>query len=97
MAQTVDPCAGSYAIEAVTDEIENRATAVFAEIAALGGMLRAIERGYMQQEIQNAAYESRAVDADEAIVVGVNRFTRENRAGRPLRAGSELVSGAQAG
>ncbi|MGC1781122.1 MAG: methylmalonyl-CoA mutase family protein [Acidobacteriaceae bacterium] len=86
VAQTVDPCAGSYAIEAVTDEIENRATAYLQKIAALGGMLRAIERGYVQQEIQNAAYEyQRAVDADEAIVVGVNRFTRENEPGIPLQ------------
>jgi methylmalonyl-CoA mutase, N-terminal domain len=85
-AQTVDPCAGSYAIEALTDEIEARATDYLGKINAMGGMLRAIERGYVQQEIQNAAYEfQRAVDADEAIVVGVNRFTRENEPEIPLQ------------
>jgi methylmalonyl-CoA mutase N-terminal domain/subunit len=86
VAQTVDPCAGSYAIEALTDEIENRAEEYLRKIAAMGGMLRAIERGYVQQEIQNAAYEyQRAVDADETIVVGVNRFTREDEPGIPLQ------------
>ncbi len=86
VAQTVDPVAGSYAIEALTDEIENRANRYLEKIAAMGGMLRAIERGYVQQEIQNAAYEyQRAVDTGEAVVVGVNRFTRENEPGIPLQ------------
>ena len=86
VAQTVDPCAGSYAIEALTDEIENHATEYLRKIAAMGGMLRAIERGYVQQEIQNAAYAyERAVDAGNVVVVGVNRFTRENESGIPLQ------------
>ena len=86
VAQTVDPFAGSYCVEALTDEIENRATEYLDKIAAMGGMLHAIERGYVQQEIQNAAYEyQRAVDTGEAVVVGVNRFTRENEPGIPLQ------------
>ena len=86
VAQTVDPCAGSYAIEALTDQIEDHANEYLAKIASMGGMLRAIERGYVQQEIQNAAYEyQRAVDTGQSIVVGVNRFTRENEPGIPLQ------------
>ena len=76
--QTVDPLAGSYYIESLTDEIEKRANDYLEKIDALGGMLRAIERGYVQQEIQNAAYEyQQQVDREEAVVVGVNRFTIE--------------------
>jgi methylmalonyl-CoA mutase N-terminal domain/subunit len=86
VAQTIDPVAGSYCIEALTDQIENHATEYLQKIAAMGGMLRAIERGYVQQEIQNAAYEyQRAVDTGQAIVVGMNRFTRENEPGIPLQ------------
>ena len=86
VAQTVDPFAGSYCIEAFTDEIETRATAYLEKIAAMGGMLRAIEQGFVQQEIQNAAYEfQRAVDSGTAIIVGVNRFTREGEPGIPLQ------------
>jgi len=73
--QTVDPLAGSYFIETLTNEIEKRATAYLEKIDALGGMLKAIERGYVQQEIQNAAYEyQQEVDQEQAVVVGVNRF-----------------------
>jgi len=76
--QTVDPLAGSYCIESLTDEIEARANEYLTKIASLGGMLKAIERGYVQQEIQNAAYEyQQAVDKQETVVVGVNRFTME--------------------
>ena len=72
---TVDPLAGSYYIESLTNEIEKRAVDYLEKIQALGGMLKAIERGYVQQEIQNAAYEyQQAVDRLEAVVVGVNRF-----------------------
>jgi methylmalonyl-CoA mutase N-terminal domain/subunit len=73
--QTVDPLAGSYYIESLTNEIEKRAVDYLEKIEAMGGMLKAIERGYVQQEIQNAAYEyQQAVDRQEAVVVGVNRF-----------------------
>jgi methylmalonyl-CoA mutase N-terminal domain/subunit len=73
--QTVDPLAGSYYIEALTNEIEKRAAEYLGKIEVMGGMLKAIERGFVQQEIQNAAYEyQQSVDRGDAVVVGVNRF-----------------------
>src|ERR1700730_15981095 len=92
VAQTVDPLAGSFYVESLTNEIERRADEYMATIAGFGmdskdgdgkyGMLRAIERGYVQREIQNAAYGYQtAVDAKEAIVVGVNEVVNEEGAG----------------
>jgi methylmalonyl-CoA mutase, N-terminal domain len=84
--QTIDPLAGSYYIESLTNEMEKRATEYLDKIDAMGGMLNAIERGYVQQEIQNAAYEyQRAVDRDEAVVVGVNRFTVDEEKPVPIQ------------
>ena len=78
VANTVDPVGGSYAIEKLTDEIESGAQAYISKIDALGGMLRAIEAGYPQMEIQKAAYEyQQAVERGEQVVVGVNRFQSE--------------------
>ena len=75
VADAVDPLAGSYLIEHLTDEIENLATDYIAKIDALGGALKAIEKGFMQNEIQNAAYAAqRAIERKEEIVVGVNAF-----------------------
>jgi methylmalonyl-CoA mutase N-terminal domain/subunit len=85
-ANTVDPLGGSYFIESLTNEIEKHANAYLGKIDALGGMLKAIERGFVQQEIQNAAYEyQRAVDAGEAVVVGVNRFAQEQDKTIPIQ------------
>jgi methylmalonyl-CoA mutase, N-terminal domain len=73
--QTIDPLAGSYYVESLTNEIESRAQEYLDKIEGLGGMLKAVERGYVQQEIQNAAYEfQQKVDHQQSIVVGVNRF-----------------------
>jgi methylmalonyl-CoA mutase N-terminal domain/subunit len=84
--QTVDPLAGSYYIEALTNEIETRAAAYLGKIEALGGMIKALERGYVQQEIQNAAYEyQQQVDRQEAVVVGVNRFAVEEEKPIPIQ------------
>jgi methylmalonyl-CoA mutase N-terminal domain/subunit len=84
--QTIDPLAGSYYVESLTNEIEKRADEYLEKIDALGGMLKAIERGFVQQEIQNAAYEyQRQVDHQEAIVVGVNRFTVEHEKPIPIQ------------
>jgi len=78
VADTIDPLAGSYVIEHLTDEIEKRATEYIQKIDDLGGALAAIERGYIQTEIANAAYAyQRAVDRGEQIVVGVNAFQAE--------------------
>ena len=83
--QTIDPLAGSYYVESLTSEIEKRAADYLEKIEAMGGMLKAIERGYVQQEIQNAAYEyQQAVDRQEAVVVGVNRFQVEEEKAVPL-------------
>jgi methylmalonyl-CoA mutase, N-terminal domain len=84
--QTIDPLAGSYYIESLTNEIESRANAYIEKVDAMGGMLKAIERGFVQQEIQNAAYEyQRAVDHKEAYVVGVNSFELEQEHEVPLQ------------
>ena len=86
IADTVDPLAGSYYVETLTNEIEKRAEEYLTTIARfdLGGkygMLRAIEQGYIQREIQNAAYAyQKAVDEKNAIVVGVNEFISEESA-----------------
>jgi methylmalonyl-CoA mutase N-terminal domain/subunit len=78
VANTIDPVAGSYAIETLTNEIENGALAYIEKIDSTGGMLRAIESGFVQGEIQKAAYEyQRAVERHEQIVVGVNEFVAE--------------------
>lgn len=79
VANTVDPVAGSYAIERLTDEIEQKAADYILRIDELGGALSAIERGFIQQEIEEAAYRyQKAVEAGEEIVVGVNAFQSEN-------------------
>jgi methylmalonyl-CoA mutase N-terminal domain/subunit len=84
--QTVDPLAGSYYVESLTNEIEKRAGEYLQKIETFGGMLKAIERGYVQQEIQNAAYEyQQAVDREQAIVVGVNRFQANEEKEVPIQ------------
>jgi methylmalonyl-CoA mutase N-terminal domain/subunit len=78
VANTIDPVAGSYAIEHLTNEIESGATIYIQKIDSLGGMLRAIESGFVQTEIQKAAYEyQRAIETKEQVVVGVNDFVAE--------------------
>ncbi len=75
VADTVDPFAGSYAIEELTSQLEDLAAEYIAKIDAMGGMLRAIDVGYVQKEIQQAAYDYQlAVESEDAVVVGVNRF-----------------------
>ena len=86
VAQTIDPFGGSYYVESLTHDIGQQVRAYLDRIESLGGMPRAIEQGWVQQEIQNAAYEyQRAVDSGEATVVGVNRFTREDEPGIPIQ------------
>ncbi|HEX4001959.1 MAG TPA: methylmalonyl-CoA mutase family protein [Candidatus Acidoferrales bacterium] len=92
VANTIDPVAGSYAIEKLTDEIETGAQDYIAKIDAMGGMLRAIEAGYVQQEIQKSAYDyQRAIERGEQVVVGVNRFqTDQERVIPTLRIDPEI-------
>lgn len=78
VADTVDPFGGSFAIEELTNGLETKALDYIEKIDAMGGMLRAIETGYVQREIQEAAYEyQKAVESKDAIVVGVNKFQIE--------------------
>jgi len=85
IANTVDPLAGSYAIETLTRQVEQGAEEYLRKIDALGGVLRAIESGYIQCEIQRAAYEyQKAVEAGERVVVGVNRYGAEGAPSPPL-------------
>jgi methylmalonyl-CoA mutase N-terminal domain/subunit len=78
VTNTIDPVAGSYAIEHLTNEIEQGAIEYISKIDAMGGMLRAIESGFVQGEIQKAAYDfQRAVESKEQIIVGVNDFIAE--------------------
>src|SRR5579883_1359621 len=80
VTNTIDPVGGSYAIESLTNEIEQGARDYIAKIDAMGGMLRAIESGFVQGEIQKAAYDfQRAVESKEQIVVGVNEFVAKNQ------------------
>jgi methylmalonyl-CoA mutase N-terminal domain/subunit len=77
VTNTADPVGGSRHIEELTDSIEQGVMDYFARIEAMGGTLAAIERGYIQSEIQNAAYrQQRAVESGESVVVGVNRFAQ---------------------
>jgi len=81
VTNTPDPVGGSEAIEALTDSIERGVLDYLGRIDAMGGTLAAIEAGYIQGEIQNAAYEyQREIESAKRIVVGVNRFEQEERA-----------------
>jgi methylmalonyl-CoA mutase, N-terminal domain len=92
VTNTVDPVAGSYAIEHLTNGIEKGALEYIEKVDAMGGMLRAIEAGFVQGEIQKAAFEfQRAVESKEQIVVGVNDFIAEEESSIPtLRIDAEI-------
>jgi methylmalonyl-CoA mutase N-terminal domain/subunit len=78
VAESVDPLAGSYLIEYLTDEIEKGAQDYITKIDDIGGALQSIERGFMQNEIQNAAYAAQqAIERGEQVIVGVNQFKVE--------------------
>jgi methylmalonyl-CoA mutase N-terminal domain/subunit len=98
VAQTIDPLAGSYYLESLTNEIEQRAAEYLGKIEVMGGMLKAIERGYVQLEIQNAAYEyQRSADEGEAVVVGVNRFELQAEPPIPIQRIDDGLEGKQVG
>ncbi|HEY5244147.1 MAG TPA: methylmalonyl-CoA mutase family protein [Acidimicrobiales bacterium] len=80
VADTVDPLAGSYFVETLTDEVEQGALAYLARIDELGGAVAAIEARFMQDEIEGAAYAyAKAIDDGEKVVIGVNKFIDEER------------------
>jgi methylmalonyl-CoA mutase N-terminal domain/subunit len=79
VADTIDPLGGSYFIESLTDELEACALAYIEEIDQMGGMMEAIDTGFVQYEIQEAAYSFQCdLEANRAVVVGVNRFSQEH-------------------
>ncbi len=80
VVDTPDPLAGSYLVESLTDEVERRAWEYLAKIDEMGGAVAAIEAGYQMDEIEQAAYEyTKSIDDGERVIVGVNRFTEEER------------------
>ena len=87
MCGTVDPFAGSYAIESLTDDIEQAAMALIGRIDDMGGAVAAIEQGFQKAEIERSAYEiAQQIDSGERTFVGVNRFTvDEHEHYEPLR------------
>jgi methylmalonyl-CoA mutase N-terminal domain/subunit len=94
VTQTVDPFAGSYAIESLTDEIEDAVLALMAQVEEFGGAVAAIEEGFQKSEIEKSAYAvAQEIDAGERVVVGVNRFTiDEEESYEPLRVDPTIES-----
>jgi methylmalonyl-CoA mutase N-terminal domain/subunit len=85
LADFVDALGGSYAVEALTNRIEEGARKYIEKIDDLGGMVAAIEQGYVQREIQNTAYETQlAVERGERVIVGLNRFTTDHEEPVPI-------------
>jgi methylmalonyl-CoA mutase N-terminal domain/subunit len=96
MTDTVDPFAGSYFIEALTDQLEEKATELFDRVEQLGGAVKAIEAGFMQQAIDDAAYaEARRQEAGDSVVVGVNRYASDGDARIPVLSVDPLLERAQ--
>jgi methylmalonyl-CoA mutase, N-terminal domain len=92
---TVDPFAGSYVVESMTDDLESAARALMQQVEELGGAVAAIERGFQKLEIEKSAYEvARSIDSGERTVVGVNRFTLdEEEPYEPLRVDPAIEAG----
>ncbi|TPW16385.1 MAG: methylmalonyl-CoA mutase, N-terminal domain [bacterium] len=93
IADTVDPLAGSWFIESLTTDLEAAARRLIGEIEARGGMLRAIETGFVQEEIHRAAWQTqKAVESGEQVIVGVNRYQVEEPEAHPFRHDPTLES-----
>ncbi len=85
IADTVDPLAGSFFVETLTNEVEEKAWQLIEKIDAMGGSVEAIEQGFIQNEIARSAYEyQRNIESTEKIIVGVNKFQREDEKSIPL-------------
>jgi methylmalonyl-CoA mutase N-terminal domain/subunit len=92
ITNTIDPLAGSYYVESLTDRIEKEAEEYITKIDSLGGMIGAIETGYVQMEIQRAAYKfNQELEAGEKIVVGVNKFTQKESSNSNLMKINEKI------
>jgi methylmalonyl-CoA mutase N-terminal domain/subunit len=97
VAETADPLAGSYVVEALTDLLERQAWGLLERIEELGGAVAAVEAGWMQREIAEAAYAYQVrVEAGEQVIVGVNRFAEAERVAMPVFAPNEAVAQEQA-
>ncbi len=92
VVNTIDPLAGSYFVERQTLDMENGAFDYFGKLDAMGGMVKAIERGYPQKEIAEASYQfQRAAEAREKVIVGANEFTVEEPSPQILYIGDEVA------
>lgn len=92
VADTIDPLAGSYFIENLTDSLEKKILEIMNEIDRMGGMLRAIEEGYVQKRIENSAYKyQQDIESNEKVIVGLNKFTKEEKLNLNLQKISEDV------
>jgi methylmalonyl-CoA mutase N-terminal domain/subunit len=97
VCDTVDPLAGSYYVESLTDAIEQRAREYIEKIDEMGGAVRAIERGFQQREIHDAAYRwQKSVEAGREIVVGVNRFVDDRQPSTPVFRVDETLAASRA-
>jgi methylmalonyl-CoA mutase, N-terminal domain len=98
VTNTVDPLGGSYFVEALTDEMEQRAYEYFGKIDELGGMVQAVKRNYPQREIADAAFTlQQEIDAGERVVVGVNRFLAQDEQPIPTLRVDPALEGKQTG
>ncbi len=96
VADSIDPLAGSFLVESLTDRIEQAATAYIEKIDQLGGAVEAISRGFQQKEIQDSAYAyQKGIETNDMIIVGVNKFTVENETAPELLKVKEEVEIAQ--
>jgi methylmalonyl-CoA mutase N-terminal domain/subunit len=96
VTDTVDPLGGAYYLEYLTDQLASKAEAYFDAIDDLGGVLTAIESGYIQREIQDAAYRyQKALESQQEITVGVNRFVEQEETPIPLQRLDPAVEAAQ--
>jgi methylmalonyl-CoA mutase, N-terminal domain len=92
VSDTVDPLAGSYFVESLTAEVENAAWALIEKIDAMGGSVAAIEQGFMQDEIGNSAYQyQKDIEAGSKIIVGVNKFTVQEKNDTPVFKVDEII------
>ena len=96
VADTIDPLGGSYLVESLTDRLEEEALSYIRRVDEMGGVVAAIERGFIQREIEDAAYRyGQSVESGERIVVGVNRFRAEREPETPLLRVDESVARSQ--
>ncbi len=96
VADTVDPLAGSYYVESLTNTLEEKANAYLKTIEDMGGALAAIDRGYLQREIQESAFQyQRRVESGDAVIVGINRFASEEAEARSILRVDEAAASRQ--